>query len=91
MHHFRGTLLEGEQIRLDPANVYIQFHHPKATGPVEGWNGYLVVAPETDVSPGASYTLKLMDGRAGALRVQRLEPDDTGKLRAYFIGDGLLE
>ena len=49
MHHFRGTLLEGNQTRLDPANVYIDFPQPATGGPVHEWSGYLLVASESDV------------------------------------------
>ena len=91
MHHFRGKLLDGDQTRLDPANVYIQFHHPTASGPVEGWNGYLLVASEADVDPDVTYTLTLGDGRSGSLRVDHLAPDDSGKFRAFFVGEGPLQ
>ena len=90
MHHFRGKLLEGDRARLDPANVYIQFHHPTASGPVEGWSGYFLVANEADLETGGTFTVRLMDGRAGNLQIERVAPDDSGKYRAYFIGDGLL-
>ena len=93
MHHFRGRLLEGKRARLDPANAYVHFHHPTAAGPVDGWNGYLLVASEADVEPGGSYTLSLVDGRSGDLRIDHLAPapDDSGKYRAFFIGEGPLQ
>jgi hypothetical protein len=91
MHHFRGKLLDGDQTRLDPANVYIQFHHTAAGGPVEGWNGYLLIAAESDVELGLTYTLTLGDGRSGNLRVDHLALDDTGKFRAFFVGEGPLQ
>jgi hypothetical protein len=91
MHHFRGKLLDGDRTRLDPANVYIQFHHPAASGPVEGWNGYLLVPSEGDVAPGVTYTLTLGDGRSGRLRIDHLAPDDSGKFRAFFVGEGALQ
>lgn len=90
MHHYRGRLLEGDAPRLDPANVYVQFDHPTATGPVEGWRGYLLVDEEADVEPGRSYALKLVDGRSGGLVVDRVDADDSGKFRAFFVGDGPL-
>jgi hypothetical protein len=91
MHHFRGRLLDGDTTRLDPANVYIQFHHITASGPAQGWNGYLLVASETDLEPGGAYTLVLMDGRSGSLRIDHLAPDDSGKYRAFFAGEGPLQ
>jgi hypothetical protein len=92
MHHFRGKLLEGNQSRLDPANVYIDFPHPATGGPVQDWSGYLVVASESDVQPGVTYTLRLEDGRSGGLKIDRTAPDDdSGKFRAFFAGDGPLQ
>ncbi|MBX6315569.1 MAG: hypothetical protein IRY99_22045 [Isosphaeraceae bacterium] len=89
MHHFRGKLLEGNRIHLDPANVYIQYHSTPG-GSRQGWYGYLLVASETDVEPGGVYTLKLEDGRSGLLQIDRLAPDPSGKIRATFVGDGPL-
>ena len=90
MHHFRGTLLKGDLIRLNPANVYIEYDHDTASGPEESWQGYLLVASEADVAPGGTYTLTLVDGRAGKIRIGDLAPDDSGKYRANFVGDGPL-
>ena len=91
MHHFRGRLLDGDKSRLDPANVYIQFHHTTAGGPAQGWNGYLLVASETELEPGGFFNLTLEDGRSGTLRIDHLAPDDSGKSRAYFVGEGPLQ
>jgi hypothetical protein len=91
MHHFRGTLLEGGETRLDPASVYVQFHHAAPGGPATGWHGYLLVAIETDLEPGVVYTLALADGRSGSLRVDHLAPDDSGQCRAVFVGEGPLQ
>jgi hypothetical protein len=92
MHHYRGTLLEGDKICLDPANVYID---SGSTGvdPASGWSGYLLVAPEKakEVVMGSAYTLKLVDGRAGELRISKVEPDDSDKVRALFVGEGSLK
>lgn len=90
MHHFRGKLLQGSQTRLDPANVYVQYHTTEG-GQGQAWYGYLLVASETDVLPGEVYTLKLLDGRAGDLRIDTVSPDESGKVRATFVGDGSLE
>jgi len=90
MHHYRGKLLEGDQTRLDPANVYIQYHTTEGD-PKKGWYGYLLVASETDVEPGGTYSLKLSDGRSGVLRIEAVSPDDSGKVRATFFGEGSLE
>jgi hypothetical protein len=89
MHHFRGTLLQGAETRLDPANVYIQYHATEGDQG-QGWYGYLVVASESDVELGATYTLKLTDGRSGELRIETVEPDESGKVRATFFGEGSL-
>ena len=91
MHHFRGKLLDGDEARLDPANVYIQFHHATASGSVPGWHGYLLIAPGSELEPGEAYTLALTDGRSGTLRIDSLAPDDDGKCRAIFVGEGPLE
>ena len=90
MHHFRGKLLDGDQPRLDPADVYLQFHATPGD-PGQGWYGYLVVAAETAVEPGGAYTLQLADGRSGQLRIDRVAPDDSGKFRATFVGEGHLK
>ena len=90
MHHFRGRLLEAGSPRLDPANVYIQYHHPAEGGAKEGWSGYLLVASEADLELGGTYTLTLADGRAGDLRVDRLAPDDSGSFRAFIRRPGPL-
>jgi hypothetical protein len=89
MHHFRGTLHQGVETRLDPANVYIQYHTTEGDQ-AQGWYGYLLVTEETDVEPGGTYTLKLMDGRSGDLRIDRISPDESGKFRATFFGEGSL-
>ena len=49
-----------------------------------------MVGSEKDVVPGGVYTLKLADGRAGKLRIDTLTPDDSDKVRAMFVGAGLL-
>ena len=89
MHHFRGTLLHGAETRLDPANVYIQYRATEDHSG-HGWYGYLLVASETDVEPGGTYTLRLSDGRSGELQIETVSPDDSGKLRATFFGEGAL-
>ena len=89
MHHFRGKLLQGVETRLDPANVYIQYR-TREGGQGQGWYGYLLVAAETDVESGGTYTLKLMDGRSGQLRIDTISPDESGKVRATFFGEGSL-
>jgi hypothetical protein len=89
MHHFRGKLLQGDVTRLDPANVYIQYRTNEG-GQSQGWYGYLSVASEMDVEPGGAYTLTLTDGRSGGLRIETVSPDDSGKFRASFFGDGSL-
>jgi hypothetical protein len=89
MHHFRGTLLQGAETRLDPANVYIQYHTTEGDQG-HGWYGYLLVASETDVEPGGTYTLNLMDGRSGKLKIETVSPDESGKVRATFYGEGSL-
>jgi hypothetical protein len=90
MHHFRGTLLQGVETRIDPANVYIQYHTTEGDQG-QGWYGYLLVASETDVEAGGTYTLKLADGRSGRLRIDTVGPDEPGKVRATFFGEGSLE
>ena len=87
MHHYRGKLFQGDKVRLDPANVYIDFG---STGPdtASGWTGYLLVGSDKDVVLGETYTLKLEDGRSGELRIDNFAPDDSDKLRALFVGQG---
>jgi hypothetical protein len=89
MHHFRGKLFQGDKLCLDPANVYIDY---QSTGVdvTTKWSGYLLVGSEKDVSPGGIYTLKLVDGRVGQLRIDTLTPDDSDKVRAMFVGEGSL-
>jgi hypothetical protein len=87
MHHYRGKLFQGDKVRLDPANVYIDFPSPGA-GTASEWAGYLLVATDKDVVPGETYTLRLEDGRSGELRIDSFAPDDSDKLRALFVGQG---
>jgi hypothetical protein len=89
MHHFRGKLFQADKVCVDPANVYIDY---RSTGvdAASGWSGYLLVESEKHVVPGNIYTLKLEDGRAGELRIDTLAPDDSGKVRAMFVGEGSL-
>jgi hypothetical protein len=89
MHHFRGTLFQGDKLCLDPANVYIDYHSTEVDV-TSGWSGYLLVGSEKDVVPGGTYTLKLVDGRAGQLRIDTVTPEDSDKLRAMFVGAGPL-
>jgi hypothetical protein len=89
MHHFRGRLFQGDKLCLDPANVYIDYHSTEADAESE-WSGYLLVGSEKDVTPGGTYTLKLVDGRAGQLRIDTLTPDESEKVRALFVGEGPL-
>ncbi len=88
MHHFRGKLFQGEKVCLDPANVYIDYQ--SEVDVTSNWSGYLLVKSEKDVAAGGIYTLKLEDGRAGQLRIDTLAPDDSDKVRAMFVGEGLL-
>jgi len=90
MHHFRGRLLDGDQVRLDPANVYMLFHHASAIGPDPGWHGFLLMDSPEGMEPGDTYTLTLTDGRTGTLRIDSLVADEDGKSRAIFIGEGPL-
>lgn len=90
MHHFRGRLFQGNEIRLDPANVYLGYGSTEGE-PVSEWSGYLLVASEKDVVAGGTYTLKLEDGRAGELRIETIAPDDSGKVRATFVGAAALK
>jgi hypothetical protein len=92
MHHFRGSLLDGSQTRLDPANVYLDFHGETPGAADAGWEGYLLVKEERDVEPGKAYTLRLEDGRSGRLTVKELTPEDSEKFkyRATFVGEGQL-
>ena len=87
MHHYRGKLFQGDEVRLDPANVYIDFHSTGADTD-SGWTGYLLVGSDKDVVLGDTYTLKLEDGRSGELRIDSFAPDDSDKLRAVFVGRG---
>jgi hypothetical protein len=89
MHHFRGKLLQADVIRLDPANVYIQYHTNEGDRG-QGWYGYVLTSTEGDLEPGGSYTLKLSDGRSGELRIDTVAPGESGKYRATFIGEGPL-
>ena len=90
MHHYRGKLLQGDKVRLDPANVYID---SSSTGAdmASGWTGYLLVGSDKDVVPGETYTLQLVDGRSGELRIDRFAPDDSDKVRALFVGQGSMK
>jgi len=90
MHHYRGMLFQGDKVRLDPANVYIDFGSTGADTASE-WNGYLLVRSDKDVVPGETYTLRLEDGRSGELRIDTFAPDDSDKVRALFVGQGSME
>jgi hypothetical protein len=89
MHHFRGKLYKGEQVRLDPANVYIDYHALQASAGQE-WDGYLVIESEKDLDPGGTYSLRLVDGRSGTLRITDIAMDEAEKVRANFVGEGAL-
>ena len=90
MHHYRGKLLQGDTVRLDPANVYIDFGSTAADA-ASGWTGYLLVTSDKDVVPGETYTLQLVDGRSGELRIGSFAPDDSEKVRALFVGQGSMK
>ena len=90
MHHYRGKLFQGDKVRLDPANVYIDFGSTRSDA-ASGWSGYLLVGSDKDVVPGGTYTLKLEDGRSGELRIDTFAPDDTNKVRAMFVGQGSMK
>jgi len=89
MHHYRGKLFQGDKLRLDPANVYVDYRSTEGDA-VSGWSGYFLLESENDVVPGGAYTLKLEDGRAGELRIDTVAPDDSSKVRAMFVGKGSL-
>ena len=88
MHHFRGKLFQGDETRLDPANVYIEYHAtgltPPRGGPATSWSH------RRGRGAGGTYTLKLEDGRSGQLQIDAFSPDDSGKFRATFVGEGPL-
>ena len=88
MHSFRGMLREGDDLCLDHAGVFIQFRDHAGDG--SGWYGYLLVRSEGAVEPGGPYTLVLEDGRAGAIRIDEVTPEASGKYRAVFVGVGPL-
>ena len=90
MHHYRGRLLDGDRVCIDPANVYLQFHHAQASGTSPGWHGYLLIDLGSGLEPGSSFTLSLTDGRSGKLRFDSLAPDEDGRTRAIFVGEGPL-
>ena len=90
MHHYRGKLVHGDEVRLDPANVYIDFGSTGADT-ASGWAGYLLVGSDKDVVLGDTYTLRLEDGRSGELRIDRFAPDDSDKVRALFVGQGSMK
>jgi hypothetical protein len=85
MHHYRGMLFQGDKVRLDPANVYIDFGSTGADT-ASDWTGYLLVGSDKDVVPGETYTLRLVDGRTGELRIDAFASDDSDKVRALFVG-----
>ncbi len=89
MHHFRGKLFQGDKLCLDPANVYVDYHSTEVDV-ISEWSGYLLVKSEKDVVPGGTYTLKLEDGRAGQLRIETLNPDESDKVQAHYVGEGPL-
>ncbi len=89
MHHFRGKLFQADKLCLDPANVYIDYDSTEVDV-TSNWSGYLLVGSEKDVVAGGAYTLKLVDGRAGQLRVDTLIADDSDKFRAMFVSEGPL-
>jgi hypothetical protein len=89
MNHFRGRLLDGGEVRLDPADVFIQVHG-RQDGAVTRWNGYLRLKPDAGLEPGDAFTLRLEDGRAGELRIDHVDPDGPDRLRAVFDGVGPL-
>jgi hypothetical protein len=39
MHHYRGKLFQGDKVRLDPANVYIDFRSDDVPNSVESCPG----------------------------------------------------
>lgn len=90
MHHYRGKLFQGDKVRLDPANVYIDFRST-GTDTTSGWTGYLLVESDNDVVPGDTCTLQLVDGRSGELRIDTFAPDDSDKVRAVFVGQGSMK
>ena len=86
MHHLRGKLREGDEVRLDPANVYIHFQSAKAGGQVMGWYGYLLVASEGEVEPG-TYSLgivpsAMLSSNNGNTLAARTRPADRTYLRS---------
>jgi hypothetical protein len=89
MHSYRGQLLAGGQIRVDPASVFIQFHS-HADDAASSWYGYLLLKSEKEVELGGTYVLRLEDGRSGSLRVDELDAEASGKIRAIFVGEGEL-
>jgi hypothetical protein len=87
MHHYRGTLMQGDKVRLDPANVYVDFGTSEGDA-APNWSGYLVIKSDKDVMTGGSYLLKLEDGRSGELRIESIAPDDSDRFQATFVGQG---
>jgi hypothetical protein len=90
MHHYRGKLIQGDKVRLDPANVYIDSGSTGADA-ASGWTGYLLVTSDKDLVPGETYTLQLVDGRSGELQIGSFAPDDSEKVRALFVGQGSMK
>jgi hypothetical protein len=86
---FRGRLMSGDQVLLEPVLGQLK-SHARVGGGVGEWTGYFEFPPslkETFVA-GNRYRLVLIDGRSGHIHVHIPDHDPLDRTIAEFHGTG---
>jgi hypothetical protein len=91
MEHFRGKLLNGEEVFLDQIEGYLGFHTTSSGH--KTWFGHFEIPIEqrANVNPGIRYKLFLSDGRNGELYVDLHDSNTPGKCTGEFQLIGTLK
>jgi hypothetical protein len=84
MEHFRGKLLDGDQVFLDPVEGHLGSH--TMTSGHKTWFGNFELPTEqrANVSPSIRYKLVFSDGRSGELYIDIHDSNTPGKCTAEF-------
>jgi len=91
MEHFRGKLLDGDQVFLDSVEGYLGSHTMSSGHKTWFGNFELPTEQRASVCPSIRYKLVFTDGRIGELYIDIHDSNTPGKCTAEFQLIGALK